>query len=359
MKFLRLIVPLILALSACSSKKTEPLPEIPVIKLAQPAATPTPCVDTLAAPQYPKELQAIPLNYAIGGFAKTFGDFFPVAKKELDRGRKYIRVNLQWCDNHNCWDIKGAEKEARRYQILCRAFPDRIIEISPFTEHNLPSSKLDKYLDTIQANAPNCRVINTPWKGALSKKYKNEIHGNHSIPPGPYNYSYDGTNTVDSDVKADLQKHSRAELFCVWHPRLNLKYSMKDPAGRPQRIKEAKVRSPNKDFLLSLVYLFTEKGPFNIPKNWLVKSHAERHQAVDSKGDKLLIIAPIRADAVTLKRAGREVAKLPYYAPFDGGGFRYYWNKLAYHAGRSLDVFIGKKQYGTINPGFRGPTFRD
>jgi hypothetical protein len=110
--------------------------------------------------------------------------------------------------------------------------------------------------------------------------------------------------------------------------------------------------------LESLVYLFSNKGRFEIPKNWLVKSHAEKHDKNDKKGDKLLIISPIKAAAIELKRAGKLIAKLAYYGSFQGGGFRYYWQKFGYQAGADLDVFIGKKKYGVINAGFRGLTYR-
>lgn len=350
-----LLIITLLFVSSCTTKRE---PELPTPRALLPVVKPLPCIDTLAAAQYGGQLKHIPLDYAIGGFANTFGDFFPVAKKELQRGRKYIRVNLLWSDSHSFGDkdLKPAIKEARRYQSLCTAYPDRTIELSPFTEHNL--SNPDKLLDVIQANAPNCKIINSPWRGKLSSKYKNEVHGDHAKPSGRYNYSYDGKNAVDSNVTNDLKTHSGADIFCIWHPRLNLKWSMKDPAGRPQRLKEAKDRRPNKKLLQSLVYLFTGKGETSIPGKWLVKSHAEKHEKGDLKGDKLLIISPVKGKAVQLKRSGKNVGKLNYYGTFDGGGYRYYAPKFGYQYGKDLDVFIGQKKYGVINGGFRDGYFR-
>lgn len=322
-------------------------------------AEPRPCVDTLAGAQYPKELRHVPNHVAIGGFARTFGaDFFPVAKKELDKGRHFIRTQLVWKDNHQFGkpELKAAIKEAKRYNILCTAFPGRI-EISPFTEHNI--SKPDSYLDKIQAAAPNCQIVNNPWRGGLSKKYKNEVHNTHSkAPPKPFNFSYDGESSVDSDVTSAKEKYKQAELLCVWHPRLNLKWSMKDTASRPQRIKEANQRKPDKRMLESLVYLFTERSETKIPSKWLVKSHAERHQFIDAKGDRLLLISPIQADAITLKRNDKTVVKLPFYGAFDGGGWRYYAPGFGYEYGKNLDVYIGKKKFGNIDAGFRSAPYR-
>lgn len=368
MKFkyiLGLLFSVLLILSGCGTV-TKPITPEPASKGFQLrdlviAPTPRPCVDTLAAAKFPGVLSAIPKNYAIGGFAKAFGDFFPVAKKELEAGREYIRVNLIWSDSHTYGDKdnKTIISEARRYQILCAQYPDRTIELAPFTEHNVKDPS--KYLNLAQANAPNCKIINSPWKGGISTKYKNEIHGDGRTVNPPYNYSYDGTNSVDSNFVADLQKHSKADIFCAWNPRLNLKWSMKDTTPRDQR-----KALPSKEMLKSLVYLFTPKGEFNIPGKWLVKSHAEKHNATDTKGDKLLIISPIRQlDSkkkplpIILKRGGQKVVTLPYYGTYDGGGYRYYASGWGYQYGATLAVTIGNKQYGTINGGFRGPTFRN
>lgn len=324
------------------------------------SVTPTPCVDTLGAAKYGNELKAIPLNYGIGVFARTFGDAFPVVKKELERGRKYIRVNLLWSDAHAYGnkDLPFIRNESKRYNALCVAHPDATIEIAPFTEHNI--SKPDPFLAEVKRHAPNCdKPINSVWNGSLTKnpEYKNEIHGNHSVPKiqgVAYNYSYDGTNSVDSDFVAMQGKHAKAELFCAWHPRLNGKWSMKDTTPRPQR-----KAWPNKELLESLVYLFTDKGFVTLPKNWLVKSHAEKHGPEDKKGDKLLIIAPIRANEIILKKEGKKTGTLPYYGPFDGGGFRYYAPQFGYKYGPYQDVFIGQKKHGTINGGFRHGNYRD
>lgn len=323
-------------------------------------AEPLPCVDTLASAQYGNQLKHIPLNYGIRGFAKKeFGDFFPVAKRELERGRRYVGAALTWRDNHTFTkdDLKFAKKEIKRYQPLCVQYKGKI-EINVFTEHNLKQPLLDNWLSEVQREAPDCPILNNPFRGDFSKRFKSEVHNSHSkVPEGKYNFSYDGEDSTNSNIVQVLQKFSTADLFCVWHPRLNLRYNQKDTANRVQRVKEAKQRSPNKDMLQSLVYLFSDPGKINLPKKWLVKSHAERHQFVDAKGDKLLIMSPIKASAIELKREGKLIAKLPYYGTFENV-YRYYWNRYGYTAGANLDVFIGKKKHAVINAGFRAGGYR-
>lgn len=316
------------------------------------------CIDTLGAAKFPNQLNAIPLDYGIGGFATTFGDFFPVAKKELQKGRRMVRVNMLWSDSHSYGDqdIPFLKREAKRYQPLCASNPGRVF-LAPFTEHNVQNP--DKYLNIVKNSAPACGVVNSVWNGAMTRdaRFKNEVHGPHSKPNVPgvgYFYSYDGQSSVDADVVTTLDKHSGAEMFCMWHPRLNGKWSMADSTPRPQRN-----AWPSGDMLRSLVYLFSQKGVVLLPNSaWIVKSHADNHGPNDQKGDKLLVISPVRADTIVLKRAGQKIGTLFYYGSFEGGGFRYYATQFAYKFGAMVDIFINNKKYGTINPGFRSPPYR-
>lgn len=312
-------------------------------------------LDTLAAPLYPKSVSTIPLKFPIRSFAETFGNFYPLAEKELSRGRSGLGVNLLWSDSHTFGDrdIPAIKRLSTKYEYLCVRYPGKI-ELTVFTEHNL--SKPDKYLDIAQRYAPHCRIVNNPWQGSFSRKYKNEIHGQHTIPDGPYNYSYDGTNAVDSNVEAYKRKHQRAERFYLWTPRYNCRWSMADTRSRAERIRDC--AKPTREYSDSVLYLTGPKGDTKLPSKWLAKSHSERHSKEDLKGDKLLLISPIRANGVILKKEGNVVARLPYYGTYQGGGYRYYHNDFGYKLGR-VDVFISGKKIGNINAGFRDPTYRD
>lgn len=328
-------------------------------------ADPQPCIDTLAAAKYPKILRAIPNRFAVSCFARTFGDCLPVAMEEMRQGRSKMRINLMWSDTHTYGDrdLPFIRKEAARYNGLCKTYPERI-ELAPFTEHNIKDPS--KYLLEVLKAAPECgKPVNSVWRGSFTTdpRFKNEVHGDHQSPPKTaiaWNYSHDGTNSVDTNFERVKRMRAGAEILCAWHPRLNLKWSMKDSTPRPQRKAIPDVR-----LVSSLVSLFTVKGETSIPKGWLVKSHAEKHDANDAKGDKLLIISPHRVmnkrgkiAPIVLKRDGKAVCKLPYYGPFDGGGYRYYAAKYGYECGRDLDVWLGGKKYGRINGAFRDGSFR-
>lgn len=322
-------------------------------------------IDTLAGAKYPNIVRTIPNHLAVGFFAETFGDAFPIVRKELEAGRSKVRVHFIWSDTHTFGDrdIPKVQALARRYAPLCATGR---LELSPFCEHNV--AQPDKYLDIVAKLAPGCAVVNTPWRGGISRKYKNEVHGDHSVPAGQYNYSFDGTNSVDAQlhdintvgrdgkpkvIPGYFSKHLRADTFFLWHPRLNLKWSMKDTTPRPKR--NAK---PTAEFMDSLEYLFTDPGAVSLPKGWLLKSHADHHGGADPKGDKLIVISPIRASKVELKRGNRLVATLPFYGPFDGGGYRYYSRIMGFKYGPGLEVWVNGKRYGVVNGGFRAGTFR-
>lgn len=313
-------------------------------------------LDLLAGAKYPKEvIKYLPNGWALGIFANTFSDAFKLVEKVANNGKcPLIRVQLVWKDDHKFGtkELQLAIKEAKRYEKI-RGHSQ--IELSPFCEHNLNNP--DEWLSKVQAAAHSCRIVNTPWKGALSKRFKNEVHGSHKKPTGLYNYSYDGTNSVDSDVTKDKQVYSDSDVFFFWHPRFNLKWSMKDTTPRPLR-----KALPSEQLIKSVVYLATDKGNTSIPKNWLVKSHSENHGPTngvpDQKADKLLIISPRKAAVIILKRAGWAIDTLRLYGSFAGGGWRYYSQNWGYKLGADLDVWLDGKKYGLINGGFRDGNYR-
>lgn len=310
-------------------------------------------LDLLAGAKYKKEaINNLPAGWALGIFAEAFGDAFSVVEAALKKGCPLVRVQLLWSDTHSFGDkdIPKLKKLGRQYAPLAEKYRDKV-ELSFFCEHNV--SNPDKYGDILQSVAPFARIVNCPWKGKLSTKYKNEIHGKLTSLNGPYNFSFDGTNCVDTDMETYKASHKNAEVFFFWWCRFNLKWSMKDDTPRPNR--NAK---PTKDGIKSIVYLASDKGDTKVLKKWIIKSHSEKHNATDAKGDKLLIISPIKASEIVLKRSGRVVGRLKYYGPYSEGGHRYYSASWGYELGKSLEVWIGSKQYGVISAGFRDGVYR-
>lgn len=194
------------------------------------------CLDVLAGAKYPKIVRAIPNHFGIGAFATTFGDFYPIAEKELHAGRDFIRIHLLWSDGHSFSDsdLLRVCVLAAKYESLAKVYPEAVIQLSPFCEHRI--SRPDKYLDATREAAPSCVIVNTPEKGGLSKKYPNEVHGERSLPKGyGGNYSFDGTDCLHDNVAKRKAANPKAEAFFLWTSRFNLKETVNDPTPRPKR----------------------------------------------------------------------------------------------------------------------------
>jgi len=197
-----------------------------------------PCIDYLGGAQFPKAiLAAHKRGYGAGFFAETFGNAFPTIAGLLKTGKcPVVRIQLIWSDTHSfgSGDIPKIKSLSAKCEAIQKQFPNVKVYISPFCEHNVAYP--DKYLDIAQSAAPSCTILNTPWRGGMSKKYGNEVHAEHGkIVPNLVSFSYDGVNAVDSNVEEYKKKFSCCELFFMWHPRCNGKWSMKDTTPRPQR----------------------------------------------------------------------------------------------------------------------------
>lgn len=335
-------------------------------------------LDFLGLPKYADvAIREFPAGWALGAFANTFGDAFPVVREIVRSGRcPHVRMQLLWSDSHSfsLADMPLAISEAKRYNKLAGNNPKTKFELSVFCEHNIPNP--DPWLDQVAAAAPNCRIVNTPYKGALSRKYKNEVHGSSPRPKGPYNYSYDGTSCVDADVMADKRQYRNSEVFFFWIPQFNCKKSMAthDDEGKPlPRIppKERTVQ-PSSGQIDSVIYLHNHAGAgITLPKLFLWKSHADQQSETvpEPRASKPVLICPVKADRFELVADnGQVVDVLPYYGPYKDGRHRYYLGDFGYQVSEKalriqghpvLQLRSGRKIHGKVNPAFRAGNFRE
>lgn len=306
-----------------------------------------------------------PEGWALGFFDNTFGNALPAAERIIASGRApLVRVQLIWSDSHTFGDkdIKHVRKLCRKYQALKQKYPSVIFELSPFCEHNLKNP--DKYLDIVKQEAPDCRPVNVPDKGAFSRKHKNEVHHSSKIPPGKYNFSYDGASAVDSDVIKDKERHSSADVFFFWVPQFNGRKTTKDTTPRPQR-----KAWPTSELIDSVIYLHNKRGGAEMPKNYLNKSHAEQHVVpAEPRAFKPVFIIPPKAPRIELVADnGQVVAASSGPQPYEDGRFRYYFPQYGYQIAEKavriqghpvLKVKVGNQVRGTTNPAFRQGNFR-
>jgi len=355
-----LLLILVLFITGCSLFKSDiPEPELKTQVTAPINPGQLQCLDTLGIAAYPSMAKQIPLNIMIRGFHKTFGDYLKVMRKELARGRPVIGVGGPWNDHiHGDSDIPEIKKLGAELKSMLAAYPGKKIYWSVFVEHNL--NNFDKYGDIAQAACPQCIIVNSVYKGSFSKKYQNEVHGSSKKPTGVFlvpgvSYSSDGSNSPDQNFTKIVRDFKDAVFVCGWHWSFNLFYGASDPASRATRIKEKKERKPTKDIINSIIYLFLEPGQMNLSsKIYLLKSHAEKHDFQDTKGNKMMIITKVKTAFVEFRKQGFNI-KLPLFGSFSGckNCWRYYWTQFGFKAGEALDVIINGKKEGTVNGGVR------
>lgn len=322
-------------------------------------------LDFLFAPRYEKlAVRSLPLGFATGCFWKIAGDSISFTKKVLDKGCPHFRSAGLWEDNHNFGDghIKELKKMARALQAIAVVNKHATIEISGFCEHNLKNP--DKYLDIVKQEAPDCIPVNTPDKGALSRKYKNETHHSNKKLAGKYNYSFDGVSCVDADVEKIKEIHKSADVFFFWVPQFNGRKTTKDTTPRPQR-----KAWPTSELIDSVIYLHNNCGKVKMPKNYLNKSHAEQHVVpAEPRAFKPVFIIPPKAARIELVAAnGQVVAVSGGPQSYEDGRFRYYFSQYGYQIAEKamriqghpvLKVKVANQIKGTTNPAFRQGNFR-
>lgn len=329
-------------------------------------------MDYLGGARYSKIILAShPRDWAAGFFANTFGNAWPTIKALASTGRcPRIRIHAVWDDLHVYNPARHdpiIDQELKRANALKDSFPALDVEFSFFCEHNIRGAQLKKLYSRCAAAAKNITIINSVWQGDIIAGAVNEVHGSKASPPrqGAYNFSFDGSSAVDSDVETILQRHRGADTFYFWVPQFNLKLTTEDKTPRPQR-----QAVPTKKLIESVAFLSTPKGGDILPKDWLWKSHADQHEAPkpEARAGKPVLLAPLRVNKFELiTNNGTVVGSLPYYGKFDDGRERYYLNQWGYEVARKavqaqgdpvLRLRAGDRIFGAVNAAFRCGVFR-
>jgi hypothetical protein len=195
--------------------------------------------------------------------------------------------------------------------------------------------------------------------GALSKKYKNEIHGSQKAISGIYNFSFDGLACEDANIEKFKAIHAKTEIFFFWSPRFNGRWESNDTTPRPER-----KGWPDPKHIRSIVTLGSAKRKTKLAKGWLWKSHSENKGNGDPRAEKPVLICPIKEHHATLKVGKKVLTTLGFYGQYTDGRYRYYATEWGFEIlkkakGRLIDITLGKKWGGTVNPAFRENEWRD
>ena len=324
-------------------------------------------LDLLGLARYPKDVvsdlaRQWPRGWWLGVFSDVdgFGDARANAKRILEGGRVGgVRVQGAWRDNHNFSDLSATDVlgDSGRWNVVASEFKGVPFEYSFACEHTISSP--DRFHDLV-ATRPLLTPVNVPWTGGMSRKYKNEIHGTKPALRGKYNFSFDGTDAVNSDMAAFRKRHRKSQVFYLWTPQFNGRMNTKDATPRPQR-----KAWPSIELIESVIYLANKVGPVKLPSRFLWKTHAEQHNVPPAKRElKPVLICPVKVDEFELRRNGRKVAELQYYDTFVDGRYRYYLNEWGYQFSQRaknelFDLVADGKVYGKVNPAFRAGEFKE
>lgn len=286
-----------------------------------------------------------------------------------------IRLNLGWKDDHKFSkkDFPKIVSYAKRYSRYPKKYKNVKWYFSGATEHLLDkklATELSRQVLSVLPKRRNCIYVNNPWEGrgafVYGNRIINEVHGSYANPPkGRFLFSYDGNNAVDDDITSTKRKMQNAEIFFLWHPAMNGRLKVDDPTPRSQRNSW-----PTVNLLKSILYLQKDAGSgINLPKNWLWKSHADRHKTPpEFRAYKPVLISPLKVNNFQLISDDETIVSTSSGPlPFVDGRWRYYFPDYGYKLSQRLTkiqknpvglIVSGGVVYGKVNPAFRAGTFR-
>lgn len=315
-------------------------------------------------------------GWAAGFFAEEFGNAYPVVRRLARSGKApVIRVHALWDAGHRYGSAAQQERVRNSLRKLCaiaKAFPAVQFYFSPYCEHNLKATEMEKTLAICRTVIKNQKVnnvllVNCVWKGEVvqADDVLNEVHGEHAAPKGKYIYSFDGLDCYNANTQTLKTKYAKAAVFFFWTISMNLKKKDSEKLTVAQRL--ARSYRPKAVHIEAMQAMAAAKGTTNVPSTITIKPMSE--DCGDLKSNKLLVLLGTKYSTVKLLRNNAqktEVATLKRYDPPTGKQYRYYAAQAGYCYGKKNLVLVqadGKilsheGKYVLFNPIFRDGTYR-
>lgn len=299
-------------------------------------------IDVLGGVKYQSAVfKTVPKDFVIGVFAKEFGDALPFVKKAVAKGYKNFRIQMLWSKAHSYGDkdIPELKRLGKAYEQIAKADPSVCIQLSPFCEYRSVSN-IDKYLDIVNSVAPSCWMVASPEPGnnTYSKHYLNEIHSKFGVklklPPIGFNYSLDGRDQFNTDIKDLLNTYKNADIFYLWAPGCNCHKDENDPLRNNPATPE---------YLEAMLYELGYKGTCNLPKGTLLKPMSEKWKPV--------LITPKRYAKIEFRKNGKSYRFDPQL-PYADGRYRCYISTPGYKLGIG-EIYADGKKLGDVDMGYR------
>lgn len=333
------------------------------------------CMDYLGGAMFTSVLlKAHPSGWGAGFFDKTFGNCWPAIDKLAASGKcPLIRIHGPWTNHayNPAQHDKDIYAGLAKTKQMAEKYPRVEFQYSPVCESDGRGATWRRlFSDLKQLAGTRVVIVCSVYKGEILPGFLAEIHGNHAVPYGEYQYGYDGTNTVDSNVQGDKERHGRARAIFFWHPAFNLKYKTKlgDKSKEAPNVwkndtspPKERVCKPTVELILSLAVLASDKGPAKLKPRNLWKSHADRHNTpIEDRAYKPVLISPNRSTVARLvDENGIVIAKSGPPFKYNDGRWAYRFPNYGYQiSNKVLAALVGSVNVGQVNPAFREGEYR-
>lgn len=327
-------------------------------------------------------IAAHPQGWALGCFARTFGDALPNVRKFLQSGKvPAFRLQAWWHNGHEMPSIDWLKKELPRWEALARQFPSVKFYISFACEYrSKDKAKILKCLNLVKQLCPSCIPVQTPEGGSSTVPgFIIEKHGKDAAVKAGQIASTDGHDIYNIDASSWMEKNAQAEITFLWGARFNLRDATLPMPPPPDR-----TASPGVNYIQSIVRLAFPKGPMPTPifqgevipvkKPLLYKTHGEDAPGDAKRDNRPLIMLPKKTPFVEVVTfAGQSIGKFMYFGGYPNGTHRFYSGlpgglnlygfeiaeRLKQISGYEWGYFKqGKKFYGPVNFAFRRGYFQ-
>ncbi len=227
------------------------------------------------------------------------------------------------------WERGGEEQTSwfrdrvRTYCDLFKRHPGTRLQISPILEHTLSREAWNNMAANVRDVCPSAELVNNNVQDQYYPDVLNETHNRqHNAPVGSL-FSYDGNETMDSNVPAEYARmKDRVSKFYIWSWTYNGRCTNSgfvDPRNRS--------RWPNKAMLADLFFVGnvasgrvqagpTPAAPISHPRLW--KPWADDHCDGNPRNNKPVYLTPWNGNQIDILGADRStvITSLKYAGRF-------------------------------------------
>jgi hypothetical protein len=297
-----------------------------------------------------------PVNRVGGIFLRTFGPALNTIEKMCASFKfSEIVIHIAPFDPTHAYSLNQylprVYSDAKALERLSKKYPNTVLLLSPFCEHNHSTSTMLPVFNKLKTIAPSCGYINSIWKGGRVPGIITELHLENSkklpkVPTENYTISFDGFggdgsgDFSDTDIMAILNKYSTARHIRCWNFRFNGKFGHKDETP----IKNRRFWPDDNYLKCHHEMMRNREGRLTFTDKMLYKPMADDH-GQGGKDNHAMIILPSRGDSIEVLDTNGKVIDIMrrFGDPHIGTpkGNRYYSSRYSYQLAEIARINTG------------------